>query len=101
MLATLVALGPHDHTDRADIGVASEFGACDDSHSHWAGHEAATGGRADDLCTICQHRLLDLLILPQETVVGSVDSPHRLEFALASPPAGASLRKRCRAPPSV
>ena len=61
LLATIMAQVPHDHHGSSRADLLSEFGACDESHSHWAGHNPPGPDAGPGTCPLCQHRLQDLL----------------------------------------
>ncbi len=100
LIATIVAQGPHDHCQPANNFLEAS-GACDDPHSHWAGHEAPDQDSGPDFCPICQHRLQHLIVAPTLRALVQSSSPAPVEAGLVAVETGPPLRSRCRAPPSV
>ena len=100
LLATLVAGGPHEHA-RPIVEACGEFGACDESQSHWAGHPAGAEADHPDACAICQHRQPSAWEPPVPAPAPPKARPLVARASTLIAPAGLPLRRRCRAPPDA
>ncbi len=101
ILATLLALGVHDHDRETADAVLESKGDCDESRPHVASHEQARHGESPTVCPSCQfrsqHSLWTMATRPQPGP--SVAIPIATSRPSTLP--GSPLRTRCRAPPRV
>jgi len=56
ILATMLALGVHDHDRETGDPILESRGDCEDPRPHVANHEAAVHGDSPTVCPSCQFR---------------------------------------------
>ncbi|WP_435010690.1 hypothetical protein P12x_001969 [Tundrisphaera lichenicola] len=99
-LATLVAMGVHDHR-AADAPIPESHGDCDESRLHVAGHEVISPGDPPAPCPSCQFRSHHTLWRTASSPAPGPGLTEPVELGRASTLPGSPLRTSCRAPPLV